>query len=117
MKDNYVIDCGSGEEQYKGMRKGEKKGEANKRKQKKAKERKKTLALIWVDCLKLLHPFIPFVTEEIWSMMPARSSGEPTKNKNLSGQPLRDATRSGAGGGGDHQDRAVGPPQGIGRHG
>jgi valyl-tRNA synthetase len=32
--------------------------------------------------LKALHPFIPFVTEEIWSMMPARSSGGPDK-KNL----------------------------------
>ena len=42
----------------------------------KAKERKATLVSIWVDCLKILHPFIPFVTEEIWSMM-------PVKDKNL----------------------------------
>ena len=42
----------------------------------KAKERKATLVSIWVDCLKILHPFIPFVTEEIWSML-------PTRNKNL----------------------------------
>lgn len=41
-----------------------------------ATERKKALALIWAECLKLLHPFIPFVTEEIWSML-------PRKNKNL----------------------------------
>ena len=47
------------------------------------KERKTTLALIWIDCLKILHPFMPFVTEEIWSMMPARSSGGFLKNKNL----------------------------------
>lgn len=28
------------------------------------------LAKILVDSLKLMHPFIPFVTEEIWSLMP-----------------------------------------------
>jgi len=44
----------------------------------KAEERKKALALIWTDCLKILHPFMPFVTEEIWSMI-------HVKNKN----PLR----------------------------
>ncbi len=35
--------------------------------------------------LKILHPFMPFVTEEIWSMMPARnaSAGEPIDNKKL----------------------------------
>lgn len=43
---------------------------------KKAKERKATLVSIWIDCLKILHPFMPFVTEEIWSMI-------PIKNKNL----------------------------------
>ncbi|MFH1201135.1 MAG: valine--tRNA ligase [bacterium] len=32
--------------------------------------------------LEALHPFIPFVTEEIWSMLPAYSSGRP-KKKNL----------------------------------
>ncbi|MDP9248977.1 MAG: valine--tRNA ligase [bacterium] len=32
--------------------------------------------------LKALHPFIPFVTEEIWSIMPARAGG-PLTNKNL----------------------------------
>lgn len=47
---------------------------------KKAEERKKTLASIWVDCLKVLHPFIPFVTEEIWSMLPKKNSKQ---NKNL----------------------------------
>jgi valyl-tRNA synthetase len=40
----------------------------------KAKERKETLVSIWVDCLKILHPFIPFVTEEIWSMMPKKNN-------------------------------------------
>ncbi len=29
-----------------------------------------SLVPIWKDCLKILHPFMPFVTEEIWSMMP-----------------------------------------------
>jgi valyl-tRNA synthetase len=33
-------------------------------------ERKETLLYIWKNCLKILHPFIPFVTEEIWSTMP-----------------------------------------------
>ena len=35
-----------------------------------------TLYYILENLLKLLHPFMPFVTEEIWSMM-------PEKNKNL----------------------------------
>ena len=38
-------------------------------------ESKKVLLQIWKDCLKILHPFMPFVTEEIWSMLPG--------NKNL----------------------------------
>lgn len=42
----------------------------------KSEERKTSLAYIWVGCLKILHPFIPFVTEEIWSMI-------PVQNKNL----------------------------------
>lgn len=38
--------------------------------------------------LKLLHPFMPFVTEEIWSMIPAHNAthsvaGGPTENKKL----------------------------------
>lgn len=31
---------------------------------------------VFENCLKLLHPFMPFVTEEIWSKIP-RESGEP----------------------------------------
>jgi valyl-tRNA synthetase len=42
----------------------------------KSEERKKILISIWKDCLKTLHPFMPFVTEEIWSML-------PVENKNL----------------------------------
>lgn len=34
--------------------------------------RKQTLALVWINCLKILHPFMPFVTEEIWSMLPIK---------------------------------------------
>jgi valyl-tRNA synthetase len=33
-----------------------------------------TLLFIWTDCIKILHPFIPFVTEEIWSMMPNKKN-------------------------------------------
>ncbi len=33
--------------------------------------RARTLLSMLADMLKLLHPFIPFVTEEIWSVMPA----------------------------------------------
>ena len=36
----------------------------------KAAERKKVLASIWMDCLKILHPFMPFVTEEILGILP-----------------------------------------------
>ncbi len=36
-----------------------------------------------ITLLKALHPFMPFITEEIWSMMPARSSGEPKKDSLL----------------------------------
>jgi valyl-tRNA synthetase len=32
--------------------------------------RKKVLRLILTDVLKLLHPFMPFITEEIWQSMP-----------------------------------------------
>ncbi len=35
-------------------------------------EVKKILLPIWTDCLKVLHPFMPFVTEEIWSMLPKK---------------------------------------------
>ncbi len=38
--------------------------------------RKQFLISTLIKILKILHPFTPFVTEEIWSMM-------PTKNKNL----------------------------------
>ena len=33
-----------------------------------------TLYYILENSLKLLHPFMPFVTEEIWSMMPAKDA-------------------------------------------
>jgi valyl-tRNA synthetase len=39
---------------------------------KKDKNLLSALLPIWTDCIKILHPFIPFVTEEIWSMMPIR---------------------------------------------
>ncbi len=31
--------------------------------------REQTLAIIWENCLKILHPFMPFVTEEIWQSL------------------------------------------------
>jgi len=46
---------------------------------KKNNEIKSSLRYILENSLKLLHPFMPFVTEEIWSMMP----NQPQKNKNL----------------------------------
>jgi len=36
------------------------------------KSRQKLLREIFIDLLKLLHPFTPFVTEEIWSHLPER---------------------------------------------
>jgi valyl-tRNA synthetase len=36
----------------------------------KAVNRSKLLMTLLTDCLKLLHPFMPFVTEEIWADMP-----------------------------------------------
>ncbi len=44
---------------------------------KKQEEVKKSLLYILKNSLKLLHPFMPFVTEEIWSVLPK------TKDKNL----------------------------------
>ncbi|MDD5721267.1 MAG: valine--tRNA ligase [Candidatus Pacebacteria bacterium] len=38
----------------------------------KADERRIALASIWKDCLKILHPFMPFVTEEIWQIINSR---------------------------------------------
>ncbi len=37
------------------------------------KENKKILVFILTESLKLLHPFMPFITEEIWSMLPIKS--------------------------------------------
>ncbi len=41
-----------------------------------AKERRNTLIGIWTDCLKILHPFMPFVTEEIWSIIKKRDKDD-----------------------------------------
>ncbi len=38
---------------------------------KKNPEMKAALLPLWKDCLKVLHPFMPFVTEEIWSLLPS----------------------------------------------
>lgn len=37
------------------------------------KETKDTLAYLLLNCLKLLHPFMPFITEEIYSMLPLKN--------------------------------------------
>ena len=42
---------------------------------KKVNSRKSTLLVILKEIIKILHPFMPFITEEIWGMLP--------KNKNL----------------------------------
>ena len=42
-----------------------------------------TLYQILTTGLKLLHPFMPFVTEEIWDSLPASTPGGPQKNKKL----------------------------------
>ena len=44
-----------------------------------------TLHFLLESFIKLLHPFMPFITEEIWSMLPARNAahnaaGGPEKN-------------------------------------
>ncbi len=36
-------------------------------------ETKDTLAYLLLNCLKLLHPFMPFITEEIYSMLPIKN--------------------------------------------
>ena len=41
---------------------------------KKNEEVKKSLFYILENSLKLLHPFMPFITEEIWSILPARKN-------------------------------------------
>ena len=43
---------------------------------KQAEERKSALLLIWNDCIKILHPFMPFVTEEIWSIIKKRDKDD-----------------------------------------
>jgi len=43
---------------------------------KKAEERKFTLLLIWTDCIKIIHPFMPFITEEIWSIIKKRDKDD-----------------------------------------
>ncbi len=41
-------------------------------KDKSDQETKDTLAYLLLNCLKLLHPFMPFITEEIYSMLPLK---------------------------------------------
>lgn len=46
---------------------------------KQSAELRPVLPIILTTCLALLHPFMPFVTEEIWSLLPARPIGGPAK--------------------------------------
>ena len=45
--------------------------------------RQKTLLTILSTCLKTLHPFMPFVTEEIWSVMPSQASTTVVPNHKM----------------------------------
>ena len=31
------------------------------------------LLFVWTNCIKLLHPFMPFITEDLWSILPQNS--------------------------------------------
>ena len=42
-----------------------------------------TLLKILTTSLKLLHPFMPFVTEEIWQHLPAGKAGLPHRDAEL----------------------------------
>lgn len=42
-------------------------------KNKNDQETKNTLAYLLLNCLKLLHPFMPFITEEIYSILPLKN--------------------------------------------
>ncbi len=46
-------------------------------------EAKKVLAYVLADTLKLLHPFMPFVTEEIWSKISFGKTEDELKDKKL----------------------------------
>ena len=43
-------------------------------KDKEDQETKDTLAVVLINILKLLHPFMPFITEEIYSKLPSNPS-------------------------------------------
>jgi len=49
------------------------------------KSRQKLLVEIWSQTLTMLHPFMPFVTEELYGYLPVRATraSEPTGDKNL----------------------------------
>jgi valyl-tRNA synthetase len=38
------------------------------------KSKQRLLITIFETCLKLLHPFMPFVTEELWSTLPGKNN-------------------------------------------
>jgi valyl-tRNA synthetase len=73
-------------------------------------DRRRTAQAVLAHCLetslRLLHPFTPFVTEELWQTLLARVKGRPAASILLAAYPARGAVDEGA-------ERAFGPVIGV----